>query len=157
MLIGEFHNKIDDKNRLAVPKKFRDELTLPYVLTKGYENSLVLVDSQSWQEITREIQSNSYILKSLRETTRFLVGGAVELSLDQQGRITIPKHLMSFASLTKNVVIVGLMRWVEIWDEAQWEKHQKMLQENASSISEELFSKGNGNTSGQQSGQNEKS
>ena len=157
MLIGEFHNKIDDKNRLAVPKKFRDELTLPYVLTKGYENSLVLVDSQSWQEITKEIQSNSYILKSLRETTRFLVGGAVELSLDQQGRITIPKHLMSFASLTKDVVIVGLMRWVEIWDETQWEKHQKMLQESASSISEELFSKGNVNTSGQQSGQDEKS
>jgi MraZ protein len=133
MLIGQYKVNVGDKKRIAAPKKFRDELGDKLILTRGFEDCLVIVNEKAWQDITSDVSEASYGLSEMREVSRFLVGGATELELDSQGRFVIPDHLLKYASIEKEVLFVGLMRWVEVWDEKKWvDRDQAMKLSNSS-------------------------
>ena len=115
MIIGEYTNKISGKKRVAIPKKIRDQMRGEIILTRGYEGSLVLVDKEMWDGLGSEILNGSFINKNIRDTTRFLVGSAIEVEPDEQGRFVIPTNLFEYANLNDEIVFVGLINWVEIW------------------------------------------
>lgn len=138
MLVGEYRSKIGDKKRVAVPKKIRDDLGDDLILTRGYENALVIVNKDMWRKIAGEIIDGSFINQNIRETSRFLVGSATELTPDNQGRIVIPTGLYEYASFTEEVVFVGLVNWVELWDKAKWEERMEYLAKNSEQIAQEL-------------------
>ena len=82
MLIGEYKSKLGDKKRVSLPKKFRDQLGENLILTRGYEQALIVVNEQLWKKIATEVIDGSFINKDIRDTSRFLVGGAKEITLD---------------------------------------------------------------------------
>jgi len=138
MLLGNYQAKINYKGRTAVPSKYRRELTKKVVVGQWYENCLVIISQQQWQKLLKGIEEKPFITAPSRDTDRFLVGGAFEIELDSQGRLVIPSSLRQYAGLKEEVVFVGLLNRVEIWDKTNWEKHQKYLDEHAEEIAERL-------------------
>lgn len=138
MIIGEYRSTVGDKKRVSLPKKFRDELGGDIILTRGYEDSLILVNKQMWEKVASEVVNGSFINKNIRDTNRFLVGGAVEIDTDKVGRFIIPEALFEHAGLKKDVVFIGLINWIEIWDKEKWENKLKYLKENGEDIANEI-------------------
>lgn len=138
MLLGNYQAKINYKGRTAVPSKYRRELTKNVVVGQWYENCLVIISQSQWQKLLKGIEEKPFITAPSRDTDRFLVGGAFEIELDSQGRLVIPPSLRQYAGLKEEVVFVGLLNRVEIWNKADWEKHQKYLDEHAEEIAEKL-------------------
>src|SRR5689334_8081018 len=103
MLIGEYQNKVGDRKRIALPKKLRDELGSDLILTRGYENSLVIVNKHLWENLSKDIISGSFINTDIRDTSRFLIGSATEIDLDEQGRFVLPQALFDYAQLKDDV------------------------------------------------------
>lgn len=138
MLIGEHLGTIGEKNRVALPKKIRDELGNKLIIAQGYEKSLIIVSMNLWEELIKPISDQPFLASSVRDTTRFLVGSATEIELDDQGRFIIPQVLKDYAELNKEVSFIGLLKWVEIWDQEKWNEKRNFLVENSSQIAEEL-------------------
>lgn len=138
MIIGEYRSTVGEKKRVSLPKKFRDELGEEIILTRGYEDSLILVNKQMWEKVAGEVVGGSFINKNIRDTNRFLVGGASEITTDKLGRFIIPEALFEHAGIKKDVVFIGLINWIEIWDREKWEERLKYLRENGEEIAEEI-------------------
>ncbi len=138
MLIGEHTSKVGEKKRISLPSKFRDELGENLILTRGYEDALILVNKDLWKTIASEVINGSFIDKNIRDTSRFLVGGAKEIELDSQGRFVIPQSLFEHAELTDEVIFVGLVNWIEIWDKKKWNERVEYLKENSDQIAQEI-------------------
>lgn len=138
MLLGNYQAKINYKGRTAIPSKYRSALGKKIIVGQWYENCLVVVAQKQWQELLKQVEQKPFITAPSRETDRFLVGGAFEIELDSQGRFVIPSSLRKYAGLKEEVVFVGLLNRLEVWDKASWEKHQKYLDEHAEEIAERL-------------------
>ncbi|OIP98028.1 division/cell wall cluster transcriptional repressor MraZ [candidate division WWE3 bacterium CG09_land_8_20_14_0_10_39_24] len=138
MLIGEYRNKLDEKNRVALPKKFRAGLGDKVVVARGYEGCLIVVSQKSWKFLIEETVKGPFTSGVLRDTTRFLLGGAFEVELDGQGRFVLPKNLLNYAMLHGEACFVGLGRWVEVWDSAKWDERLKFLYTHGSEIADKL-------------------
>lgn len=144
MIIGEYRSKTNNKKRVAIPKKIREGFTEDIILTRGYEGSLVLVDKGMWERLASDVINGSFINQDIRDTTRFLIGGAVEAQPDSQGRIVIPDPLFEYAQLQSDVVFVGLINWVEIWSLARWEERVEYFTKNSDKIAQKLLDSSNG-------------
>ena len=145
MLIGEYTSKIGEKKRVSLPSKFRKELGDEIILTRGYEDALIVVNKKLWKTIASEVINGSFIDKNIRDTSRFLVGGAKEIQLGSQGRFVIPKLLFEHADLSDEIVFIGLVNWVEIWDRTKWEERLKYLNSNSDKIADEISKMNKGN------------
>src|SRR3989339_285846 len=97
MLIGEFRNKLADGFRVAFPKKFRSEMGEKLILAQGYEGCLIAVSPQSWDQLVLDAASGPFVSQSVRDTTRFILGSAAEVELDEQGRFVVPENLREAA------------------------------------------------------------
>lgn len=138
MLIGEYKSKLSAKGRLAFPKRFREEMGDKLVVTKGYENSLIVVPVDGWKALAEGTEDKPFLFGSARETSRFLLGGASEVELDEQGRFIVPPYLREYANLGEEVVFLGLNKYVEVWDKKHWEEHQQYLSDHIGEIAEKL-------------------
>ena len=138
MLIGQYLSKITTGNRIAIPAKFRNELQGFLYITQGYEGCLVLVDEDGFAKLTEGIADKPFIRGDVRETTRFLLGSAYELEVDEQGRFVLPTALREFAEIKEEVVFLGLKNWIEVWDKEKWTAHKSNLEEKGAEIAERL-------------------
>src|SRR3990167_2767342 len=133
MTIGEYKQKITDKNRIAFPVKFREELGNKLIITKGYEGCLVIMSPAQWEEMVSENVSGPFVSGVVRDTRRFLLGSATEIDLDSQGRFVIPTYQKDYSQTKSEVVFLGLGSWVELWDSAAWDEKKKEVEDNSSS------------------------
>ncbi len=147
MLIGEYQTKLGERNRIALPIKFRKELGGELIITRGYENCLVLVTGDQFKNLTKALEAKEFTLSKLRDTSRFLIGGASEVECDEQGRFVLPKNLVDYADMSKEVVFVGLINWVELWDIEAWKLRLDYLKENSADIADKLSEIKNGELS----------
>lgn len=138
MLIGEYTGKVGEKKRASLPSKFREELGKEIILTRGYEDALIIVNKKLWKTIASEVMNGSFIDKNIRDTSRFLVGGAKEIELDSQGRFVIPQSLYEHAQINDEIVFIGLANWIEVWDKRKWEERVEYLKENSDQIAQEI-------------------
>ncbi len=138
MLIGEYTTRLQEKNRTAMPKKLREDLEGEIVITRGYEGCLVIVDTKRWHELIETIETRPLTNQDVRNTKRFLVGGASVVEFDKQGRFVIPDILVRYAQLKDELVFVGIENWIELWDLNNWEAKIDNLSKNASDIAERL-------------------
>jgi len=143
MLIGEFTSKLGEKNRTALPKKFRDEIGNDLIVAKGYDGCLILVTKEQWTGITKDMLVGPYTKEAVRDTGRFIMGSASEVDTDKQGRFVLPKTLTDYAAMENEVIFIGLMNRVEIWDAKKWRERSDYLAQNSSLIAEKLDSLGN--------------
>jgi MraZ protein len=138
MLLGQYESKIGEKRQAGLPKKFRDSLGERLIVTKGFENCLIIVSEENWKTLLEGTEGKPFTNKSTRELQRFLLGNASDVELDAKGRFVIPEYLRTFADLKDEIVFVGVQRFVEIWSKEHWEKHQDELAKNIDSIAERL-------------------
>ena len=115
MLIGEFQHSLDAKGRLIVPAKFRDELGMRFIMTRGLDRCLNAYSLVEWDKVEEKFESIEMGGKTLRDFERWFFGGASECEIDKQGRVIIPQHLREYAGITKEVVVIGNRSKMEIW------------------------------------------
>lgn len=143
MLLGEFHHNIDDKGRLVIPTKFREELGEDFILAKGIEKCLYIYSLTEWEKLVSKLDTLPFTKKVTRSFTRFFYAGATACEFDKSGRIGITSPLISYAGLEKECAIIGVNDHVEIWNSTLYEA---FLEENSgviSEIAENLFEGGN--------------
>lgn len=138
MFIGEYSHSIDDKGRLAVPKKFQENLKAGLVVTKGLDNCLWVYTYESWKDLATKLSKLPISSNNNRAFSRLMLAGAMDVSLDKQGRIVLPDYLRNYASLTKKVVVTGLFDRLEIWDESNWQSYKEKTEAESGEIAEQL-------------------
>ena len=123
MFMGEYHHSIDEKGRLIVPSKFRDDLGSTFIVTKGFDTCLSVFSITEWQNFEAKLKSLPLSNENARKFVRYFTAGATECQVDKQGRILIPANLKEHAGLKKELVITGVSTRAEIWDKETWDKY----------------------------------
>lgn len=139
MLMGEYHHSIDEKGRIIIPSKFRDNLGEKFIVTRGLENCLFLYPEHSWNKIVDKLSTLPFTKKDARNFSRFFLSGATVVEFDKQGRINIATPLISYANLKKECVVVGVGDRLEIWSENDWNSFFDSNKDSMSEIAENLF------------------
>ena len=139
MLMGEFHHTIDDKGRIIIPAKFREELGDDFYITRGLEECLFVYPKKRWDEILSKLSTLPFTKKDARSFMRFFLSGATAINFDKQGRINITSPLISYADLHKECVIVGVGDRLEIWSLEKWNNFYDSNKDDLSNIAENLF------------------
>ncbi len=139
MLIGEYSQNVGDKNRVAIPKKLRIELKNEIVLSRGFNNSLILNDKERWDVIVNELNTKPLLSLTTREIKRFIMGGSFIVEPDNQGRFVIPEQLKDFAGINEQVVFIGVGEWIEIWDYERWIVNLNQLKSNITNLGNQLY------------------
>lgn len=139
MFMGEYNHTIDAKGRLIMPAKYREQLGKEFVVTKGLEGCLYVYPVEAWKEFEDKLEALPVTVnQKARKFSRFFTAGATMVELDKQGRILLPAVLRSYAGLTKDVVLAGVLKRIEIWDKEKWDKANSYddMEEVAESMSE---------------------
>ena len=123
MFLGTHTPRLDDKNRVILPAKFRDELSMGLVITKGQDRCLVVWTEAGFATYAEQLRAGSQTSERVRAYTRVLFASAHDDVPDKQGRITIPPTLREYAGLTRDCVVVGADTRIEIWDAQAWETY----------------------------------
>ena len=138
MFIGEYIHTIDQKKRLAIPSKFRKALGKRAVVTRGLDSCLVVYPIEEWNKMAKKLESLPTGQADARNFARIMLSGAVDVALDTLGRILIPDYLKNYASLKRNVAVLGLSNRIEIWDEEKWQEYKKKTEMVVGDIAEKL-------------------
>src|SRR5690606_32564197 len=120
MLWGEYAHHLDDKGRLIIPARFRPQLVHGAILTRGLDRNLVIYPQDAWQAVTERLNQMPITHPTARALRRLLFSGAVELSLDRQGRMLIPGYFGMYAGLKAEVLIAGMETFLEMWESSGW-------------------------------------
>jgi MraZ protein len=144
MFMGEFNHSIDAKGRLIIPSKLRDQLGETFVITKGLDGCLFIYTNDEWQNIEKKFREVPLTTKDARKFSRFFFAGASQMEIDKQGRILIPSLLREFAGLQKEVVLVGVLDRVEVWDKDKWENNIDFDDDDMDEIAEHMAELGVG-------------
>ena len=139
MFTGEYRHSIDDKGRLIIPSKIRQEIGKEIIITRGLDGCLFGYPKDTWKKIIEDLNSLRYTKKDVRLYTRFFTSGAITLDFDKQGRVNIPNYLSDYASLDKDVVIIGVSDRIEIWNDKAWDNYLNSNIDSLSDIAENLF------------------
>lgn len=142
MLIGEYHHNIDEKKRLIIPSKFREDIGDSFILTKGLDGCLFVYSMSEWNKIIAKLKMLPFTKKDARTFTRFFLSSATVCELDKQGRINIPSSLFEYANIKKECVIIGVNDRLEIW---ALDSYNNLMQDNFNKldeIAENLFDNG---------------
>lgn len=141
--MGEYHHNIDEKGRIVIPGKFRENASNKLIITRGIEKCLYLYTEEEWNKIVDKLNRLPFTKKDARTFIRSFFAGATSSEFDRSGRINITSALVNYADLTKECVIIGVNDRIEIWDKSSYDK---FLNENASKleeIAENLFEASN--------------
>ncbi len=139
MFLGTHEPRLDEKGRLILPAKFREELSPGLVITKGQERCLYVFPAQEFLEITQTLKQAPVTAKAARDYMRVMFAGAHDEIPDRQGRITIPQGLRTYAGLEKECVVIGANTRVEIWDSKSWNAYLADREKGFAEVSEEVF------------------
>ncbi|MDN5346805.1 MAG: transcriptional regulator MraZ [Clostridia bacterium] len=120
MFMGEYQHSVDEKGRLTIPARFREELGERFILTKGLDNCLFGYPFSEWAMIEQKLKALPFTRADVRAFVRFFFSGACECEFDRQGRILLPQNLREYARLEKEVVIAGVSSRIEIWNQSFW-------------------------------------
>jgi MraZ protein len=139
MFFGTYTPKIDDKGRLFLPAKFREDLADGLVVTRGQERCLTVWSMSDFSRLTDRLREAPVTNKGTRDYVRMLFAAASQEIPDKQGRINIPSVLREYASLQKDVMVIGAMNRIEIWDPASWAEYSQEQEQVFSDLSDEVF------------------
>lgn len=142
MFMGEYNHTIDAKGRLIVPAKFREILGDNFIVTKGLDGCLFVYPNDEWTRFEEKLKSLPLTNKNARQFTRFFLAGAAACEVDKQGRILLPQVLREFASLEKDVVLVGVASRIEIWSRELWDESMNTYDGDMDEVAENMESLG---------------
>jgi MraZ protein len=120
MFLGEFSHTIDDKGRLTIPAKFRDELESGIVVTRGIDGCIWAYPRAEWENLAEKISQIPSTNQAVRNFVRFMFSSASDSIPDRQGRVIIPQNLREHAHIQNEATVIGVMNRVEIWQPLRW-------------------------------------
>jgi len=136
--IGRYYHALEQKGRLSIPKLFREKMAGSAVLTHGLDGCLFIFPLSGWTTVIESAGNLPFTRKNARDWVRLLANNAVEVTFDRLGRILIPDHLQAVAALDKDVVIVGSLNRLEIWDRQRYHAYFDNISKEAESIAERI-------------------
>ena len=139
MFMGEYHHNIDEKNRLILPAKFRNELGDKFIVTRGLEKCLYVYSMNDWEKIVAKLNTLPFTKKDARIFIRSFFSGATECEFDRQGRINITSPLVSYADLQKECIVIGANDRIEVWSKEKWDTFFDENSDKIEEIAEHLF------------------
>ena len=143
MFLGTHSPRLDDKGRMILPAKFRDELKEGVVVTRGQERCLYVFPVSEFARLAEQLRQAPVTSKQARDYLRVFLSGASDEAVDGQGRITIPVALRSYAGLNRDCAVIGAGQRVEIWDAAAWDQYlneqEQVFAEQAEEVIPGLF------------------
>jgi MraZ protein len=139
VFLGTHTPRLDDKGRLILPAKYREELAAGLVLTKGQDGCLYVFPVSEFGRITDALRTAPVTAKAVRDYSRVLFASASDEELDRQGRITIPPGLREYAGLDRDCVVIGANTRLEIWDTGAWASYLEQQEPAFSAASEEVL------------------
>jgi MraZ protein len=142
MFLGEFSHNLDDKGRLTIPAKFRDELAGGLVVTRGIDRCLSVFPRQVWDDLAQRITQLPLTQRNARNFSRLMFSGAADFIPDRQGRVLIPQGLRDYAGLDSEAIIIGLYDRLEIWNPEYWANVKAEVEEDPESIAGQLHELG---------------
>lgn len=128
MFMSQYEHTIDAKGRLTIPVKYREYLTDGAIITQGFEQNLMALTTQDFENITNRIDAMSLTNPAARQLKRQIFGFAEQVTLDKLGRILIPAYLRDTANLNESAIVVGMSAFFEIWSPERWQKQYFELQ-----------------------------
>jgi MraZ protein len=138
MFLGTYLPRLDDKGRLILPAKFRDQLESGVVVTRGQERCLYVFPGSEFERITDQLRQAPVTSKQARDYLRVFLSGASDEVPDKQGRITLPPVLRTYAGLERDCAVIGAGQRVEIWDAQAWEQYLARQEEVFAEQAEEV-------------------
>ena len=138
MLIGEYEHSLDAKGRLIMPSKLREDIGEKFIVTKGLDGCLFGFSKQEWANFEEKLKLLPLTNKNARDFVRFFLSGATECEIDKQGRFLIVANLRQYASMEKDVVIIGVGTRIEIWNKQKWEEYNSEENISADAIAENM-------------------
>ncbi len=138
MFMGEYNHNLDEKGRVTVPARFREELGAEFVMTKGLDQCLFIYSTDEWETLTERLRQLPFTRSDARSFVRLFFSGASQGSFDSQGRALIPANLREYADLDREAVIIGVGARIEVWAREAWERFQNVAEESYEELAEEL-------------------
>ncbi len=128
LFLGEYDHALDDRGRLTIPRKIRQELaTDEVIVSRGFDACIFGFDKESWErEASKQLEAPVTDEKA-RQVRRYMFAGAEKVEADKLGRILLPALLKEYAGITANVVVVGAGDHFEIWDKTKWMEYKRRL------------------------------
>ncbi|NUW31243.1 division/cell wall cluster transcriptional repressor MraZ [Nonomuraea sp. SMC257] len=139
MFLGTHQPRLDDKGRLFLPAKYREELAEGLVITKGQERCLYVFPVEEFQRITEALSTAPVTAKAVRDYSRVFFASASDETPDKQGRITIPQSLRQYAGLQRDCAVIGANTRLEIWDAQAWDTYLMAQEQAFADLSEEVL------------------
>ncbi len=138
MFFGSHQHTIDDKGRLTLPAKWRSELAGGVVVTRGLDDCLFIFPKSKFESIAAEMDEQGIELGDVRAWTRYFLGMAVDAESDKQGRILIPQNLRDFAKLDGEVVVVGVVSRIEVWNPERHHDTNAKIESDVNAVAERM-------------------
>ncbi|MGO2659914.1 division/cell wall cluster transcriptional repressor MraZ [Mycetocola reblochoni] len=139
MLLGTYSPKLDEKGRIILPAKFRDELAGGVVMTRGQENCIYVFSQREFEQMHEKIRQAPVTSKQARDYLRVFLSGAHSESPDKQNRITVPSALRGYAGLDRELTVIGAGNRAEIWDSEAWDTYLAAQEAAFSNTDEEVI------------------
>lgn len=138
MFLGTHTPRLDDKGRLFLPAKYREEVAGGVVLTKGQERCLYVFTAAGFADKAQQLQAAPLAARAARDYQRQFFGSAYDETPDRQGRITVPPGLRAYAGLERDCVVVGANTRLEIWDATAWATYEADHEQAFAELAEEV-------------------
>ena len=138
MFIGEYEHSVDAKGRVIMPAKLREDIGEKFIVTKGLDGCLFAYSITEWTNFEDKLKTLPLTNKNARDFVRFFLSGAVECEIDKQGRFLIPGNLREYATLEKEIIIIGVGTRIEIWNKEEWKKYSSDENISADEIAENM-------------------
>lgn len=144
-LIGEYECRVDDKSRVILPSALKKQISQDaqdrFVINRGFEGCLVLYPMDVWKETTARIDKLNLFVRDNRKFVRFFYNGATELSLDSQNRLLLPKSLLGYASIDKEIILFAYSDRIEVWNKSTYQQLLAGEPEDFAQLAEKVMGK----------------
>jgi MraZ protein len=137
MFIGRYYHRLEEKNRLSLPKTFR-ETGSDWIVTRGLDGGLFLFKPETFNHQIQELSERTFTKKQHRDFIRYMVNDARAVTTDKQGRVLLPDYLTEFAHLSKEVVVIGSFQYIEIWDQNRYHSYLDSLEKSGEDLAENI-------------------
>ena len=138
MFYGYYEHSLDEKGRLVIPSKMREEAGSHLYIMKGYDGALSIFKESSFQKMVEEAEKTPFTKSNSRKYLRIRLGSTCEMEIDKQGRVQIPSQLLTRYNITKEVVILGVGSHIEVWSKNAYLEYEKEAEDDFEEIAENL-------------------
>lgn len=137
MFIGKFYYKLQQNNRISLPKEFRSQGN-EWIITRGLDGCLFIFQASRFQEELNRLAERSFTKKAQRDLIRIMTNEAKQLTADNNGRVHLPEYLIDYAQLKQEIVIVGSFNRIEVWNQEKYHDYAEQLEDQAETIAEQI-------------------